>query len=83
MPHKQKGRKKLLPYETIVAASAGDPDAMSEVLKHFDGFISSLATRTLYDANNVSYRAVDHELKERMQLKLIANIILKFDPTPK
>lgn len=83
MPHRRKEKRKLLSYDTIAAASAGDPDALSEVLKHFDGFISSLATRTLYDANNVSYRAVDHELKERMQLKLIASIILKFDPTPK
>ena len=54
-----------------------------EVLRHFDGFISKLATRTFRDANNVSFSGVDQEMKERMQLKLIASIIKNFDPIPK
>ena len=32
--------EKLLPYETICAATRGDPDAMTKVLRHFDGYIS-------------------------------------------
>ena len=30
----------LLPFETIMAAKAGDPDALSAVLKHFRGYIN-------------------------------------------
>ncbi len=83
MPRHRKKPRTLLDYDTIAAASTGDPDAMAEVLRHFDGFISKLATRTFRDANNVSFSGVDQEMKERMQLKLIASIIKNFDPIPK
>ena len=46
MPRHRKKPRALLDYDTIAAASTGDPDAMAEVLRHFDGFISKLATRT-------------------------------------
>lgn len=83
MPRHRKKPRALLDYDTIAAASTGDPDAMAEVLRHFDSFISKLATRTFRDANNVSFSGVDQKMKERMQLKLIASIIKNFDPTPK
>lgn len=83
MPRHRKKPRALLDYDTIAAASTGDPDAMAEDLRHFDGFISKLATRTFRDANNVSFSGVDQEMKERMQLNLIASIIKNFDPIPK
>ena len=55
--------EKLLSYETICAATRGDPDAMTEVLRHFDGYISYQATRIFYDEYGQSYRGVDAELK--------------------
>lgn len=58
MPRHRKKPRALLDYDTIAAASTGDPDAMAEVLRHFDGFISKLATRTFRDANNVSFSGV-------------------------
>ena len=30
---------KLLPYETIVKAHEGDPDALAKVLSHYAGYI--------------------------------------------
>lgn len=42
-------KEKLLPYDTICAATCGDPDAMAEALWHFDGYISLQATRIFYD----------------------------------
>ena len=30
--------EKLLPYDTICAATRGDPDAMAEVLRHFQSY---------------------------------------------
>lgn len=37
MPRHRKKPRALLDYDTIAAASTGDPDAMAEVLRHFDG----------------------------------------------
>ena len=47
--------EKLLPYDAICAATRGDPDAMAEVLRHFDGYISLRATRIFYDEYGQSY----------------------------
>ena len=33
----------LLPYETIVKASEGDPEAVAAVLSHYVGYIRSCA----------------------------------------
>ena len=35
-------RDRLLPYETIVKASEGDPEAVAAVLSHYAGYILSL-----------------------------------------
>ena len=72
--------EKLLPYETICAATRGDPDAIAEVLRHFDGYISYQATRIFYDEYGQSYRGVDAELKQRIQDKLVARIMARFRP---
>lgn len=37
----------LLPYHIIVAAASGDVDAINTVLKHYEGYIAVLATRTV------------------------------------
>ena len=48
-----KSRKKtpggLLPYPVIVSAVSGDVDAMNTVLKYYEGYITTLSTRTMYD----------------------------------
>ena len=75
--------EKLLPYDTICAATRGDPDAMAEVLRHFDGYISLRATRIFYDEYGQSYRGVDAELKQRIQDKLTARIMERFRPDKK
>ena len=72
--------EKLLPYDTICAATRGDPDAMAEVLRHFDGYISLRATRIFYDEYGQSYRGGDAELKQRIQDKLTARIMDRFRP---
>ena len=58
--------EKLLPYDTICAATRGDPDAMAEVLRHYE--------------YGQSYRGVDAELKQRIQDKLTARIMERFRP---
>ena len=69
----------LLPFETIVAAKAGDPEALSAVLKHFKGYIYARAAREFYDANGLAYSGIDPELKQRLEIKLVTRIIQKFE----
>ena len=47
-PHLQGGNG-LLPYPVIVSAVSGNVDAMNTVLKHYEGYITTLSTRTMYD----------------------------------
>ncbi len=37
------GNPNLLPYETIVRATSGEPEAVDEVLRHYRRFSFSLA----------------------------------------
>ena len=38
----------LLPYETIVKASEGDPDAVAAVLSHYAGYIRACSKTVSY-----------------------------------
>ena len=67
----------LLPFETIEAAVSGDIIAINSVLTHFEGYITTLATRTLYDEHGCPCHYLDPELKRRLETKLIVRI-LKF-----
>lgn len=40
---------KLVAFSVIVAASKGDVETVNQVLQHYEGYIISLSTRTLYD----------------------------------
>lgn len=68
----------LLPFEIIESATQGDPDALAVTLKHFNGYINMLATRSFCDEYGGSYRGIDYELKKRLELKLITRIVQKF-----
>ena len=65
----------LVPYPVIVAATKGDPDAMKIVLQHFSGYIARLSMRKLYDERGNVYFGVDHDIRERLQAKLMRAIL--------
>ena len=44
---KQKCAFDLLPFHVIEAASTGDTEAIQAVLKHYEGYITVLATRKM------------------------------------
>ena len=69
-------RRKIrpLPYPVIVLAVSGDVDAINKVLKHFEGFIAALSTRTVYDEQGIPHSYIDEELRRRLETKLIAKI---------
>ncbi len=64
--------RKLLPLDVIAAAANGNTDAMCTILKHYDGYIAKLSTRTLKDENGNTYAYVDEEMRNRLKVRLIA-----------
>ena len=68
----------LLPHSTIADAVGADPIAVTTVLKHYEGYIASLATIQFYDKQGRQRTGVDEDLRNRLEAKLIT-AILKFD----
>lgn len=65
----------LLPFPVIRLAAEGNIDAISAVLKHYEGYIAALATKQLYDESGTLHMFVDEELKRRLETKLITRIL--------
>lgn len=65
----------LVPFPVISAAANGDTEAMCAILKHYDGYIAKLCTRTLKDDAGNSYPYVDEEMRNRLQVRLITRTL--------
>ena len=59
----------LLPFPVISAAANGDTTAMCAILKHYEGYIAKLCTRTLKDDAGNTYSYVDEEMRNRLQVR--------------
>jgi hypothetical protein len=68
---------KRLSFSVIAAAVRGDVDAINKVLAYYDGYISRLSARPLYDDYGYVAMVVDDGLRRRLETKLITKI-LKF-----
>lgn len=65
----------LLPFNVIAAAANGDTDAICVILKHYEGYITKLCTRTLRDENGNTYSYIDEEMCNRLKIRLIARTL--------
>ena len=65
----------LLPYPVILAATKGDPEAMKIVVQHYASYIARLSMRKLYDERGNVYFGVDHDIRERLQAKLMMAVL--------
>lgn len=72
--------EKLISYKVIVAAKAGDSDAMRQILRHYEPYIIRCSQRTFFDEYGNQYQVVDEEIKNRIQAKLMYQLIYDFDP---
>ena len=70
-----------VPYDTIVAAKTGDSIAMAAILRHYAPYIAAHSKRRFYDEYSNSYEFIDEEIRQRIEAKLMIQIIYKFDPT--
>ena len=59
----------LLPYPVILAATKGDPEAMSIVMQHYQSYIAHLSIRKIRDERGNTYYGVDEDLRERPAIK--------------
>ena len=51
------------------------PILMKIVLQHFSGYIARLSMRKLYDERGNVYFGVDHDIRERLQAKLMMAVL--------
>jgi hypothetical protein len=72
---KQPTASRLLPFHLIEAASNGDVDAITAVLKHYAKYITKLSIRRLYDEYGNPVICVDDDLRRRLETKLITKIL--------
>lgn len=79
--NKRTEERNLLPFHIIKAASEGDAQAIHTVLKHYEGYITRLSTRKMYDEYGQVHYCVDETLRKRLETKLIAKT-LAFCPVP-
>lgn len=77
----QMNKSELLPFHIIKASSEGDVEAINFVLKHYEGYIASLSTRTMLDEFGQTHYCIDETLRRRLETKLITKI-LGFNPVP-
>ena len=66
-----------MPFPVISAAANGDTNAMCAILKHYEGYIAKLCTRTLKDDAGNTYSYVDEEMRNRLQGRLITRTLAK------
>ena len=67
----------LLPYATIVAAAAGDTNALITVRDHYRPHIRQLARRPFFDEYGSCYVFSDDTMARQLEAKLIVGV-LKF-----
>ena len=67
-----------LPFEVILSATEGDPEAIEAVMKFYDGYISKLCLRKLYDEHGNVCMVVDADLKNRVQTALL-DMLMNFE----
>ena len=67
--------KNLLPFPVISAAANGDTEAMCAILKHYEGYIAKLCTRTMKEDAGNTHFYVDEEMRNRLQVRLITRTL--------
>lgn len=65
----------LLPYPVIIAATKGDPQAMSIVVQQYESYIASLSMRKLRDERGNTYYGIDEDIHDRLRSRLMRAVL--------
>ena len=71
----QNDERGLLPYPIILAANAGEAEAMNIVVQHYDSYIASLSMRKIQDEHGNTYWGLDEEMQGRLRSKLMQSVL--------
>lgn len=71
-----KQTKALLPYQTILRASQGDPIAMEAVIGYYRPYMATLAMRESIAEDGQVRKCTDEEMMRRLEAKLTAKVLL-------
>lgn len=73
-------KNKHLPFKLIVCAANGDESTIKKALNFYDGYISKLSLRQMYDEYGNIYMVIDNELKGKLQ-EAVMKMVLNFEIT--
>ena len=65
------GQEKLLDYETIKAAVAGEKWATEKVLAHYADYIDELSTVEIRQPGGKVKKVIDEDMRQHISLKLL------------
>lgn len=65
----------LLPYPVIIAATKGDPVAMTAVVQHYESNIAYLSMRKLRDERGNTYYGIDEDIRDRLRSRLMRAVL--------
>lgn len=65
----------LLPYQVIIAATKGDPEAMTAVVQHYESNIAYLSMRKLRDERGNTYYGIDEDIRDRLRSRLMRAVL--------
>jgi hypothetical protein len=74
-PKRSYSDARLLPFPVIKKAVSGDAEAINAVLKHYEGYITKICTKRLYDENGAPHTFVDNDMRRLLETKLITKIL--------
>lgn len=70
---------KLVDYDTIVAATNGDAEAVNRIMRHYTAYIQHFSKRSYYNEYGDYNEYVDDEIRQQIEVKLMMQIVYKFD----
>ena len=65
----------LLPFPVIIAATKGDPDAMTVVIQRYESYMADLSMRKLRDERGNTYYGIDDDIRDRLRSKLMQAVL--------
>ena len=72
---KNEKSRNVLPFAVVQKATEGDIVSINKVLKHYEGYISCLSVRKMYDEYGNVHYCVDKTLRDRLEAKLLKTIL--------
>ncbi len=71
--------KERIPYETICAAKQGNDEALAEIVRHYEPYITHFAKRLMYDEYGAAHEVIDEEIKSLIISEYMSAVFFHYD----